>query len=355
MKNFILSFQIGLVFVGSIVGAGLSSGRELTQFFAIYGYKSFFGLFICALLYVIVGKMIIFLSIKYKVKSYGEFINLVCPKPIAIFTNIILTLFLLCSTSIILAGSGSVIKQYFGIDKIFGIALMIVISVIFLLRETKGIFEVNNVTVPILIIIMVSIFIGYGMNNQDQMNFEYIVSLPYHKKSYLISSFVYAGFNIISIVGILVPLASEIQSNKLLLRGVVIGSIILTIISIIIVFLMMVNPTYAIKYEIPILAVAQRIAPWLQVALLFMIWLEMFSSQISNIYGLTKTLETKFNISYRHGVFLSIVLALPLSSVGFTNLVDMLYPLYGVLSLAFVICVITFYTKQKVSLTKVYN
>ncbi|OON93596.1 MAG: transporter [Candidatus Epulonipiscioides saccharophilum] len=355
MKNFILSFQIGLVFVGSIVGAGLSSGRELTQFFAVYGYKSFLGLFICAALYVSIGKMIIFLSIKYKVKSYEEFINLVCPKPIAIFSNIFITVFLLSSTSIILAGSGAVMHQYFGIPKIFGVIFMIVVSIIFLFRETKGIFEVNNITVPILIIMMVSIFIGYGINNQEQMSFDYITSLPYYKRSYIISALVYAGFNIISIIGIMVPLANEIKRNKILLRGVAIGSAILTVISIIIVFVMIVNPTYAQQYEIPILAVAQNIAPWMQIGLLMMIWLEMFSSQVSNIYGLTKTMETKFQVPYKTGVLLSIIIALPLSFVGFTGLVDVLYPIYGVLSLVFVVCVIQFYCKQKISLTKVYN
>ncbi|OOB78977.1 MAG: transporter [Epulopiscium sp. Nuni2H_MBin003] len=354
MKNWLMSLQIGLVFVGSIVGAGLSSGRELTQFFAVYGYRSFFGLLISAILYVIVGKMIIFLSIKYDIKSYSDFINLVCPRPIAIFTNIVLTLFLLSSTSIILAGSGAVVHQYFGVPKIFGICIMIVVSILFLLRKTQGIFEVNNITVPILIVMMLAIIIGYSTKNTEHMSLSYIVSLPYTKNNFIISSLVYAGFNIISIVGIIVPLSSEIKSNKVILHGVIIGTIILTVISTIIVFLMIVNPTYAKTYDIPILAVAKNIAPILQICLLVMIWLEMFSSQISNIFGLTKTFESKFGLKYEHGIIVSILIALPLSSVGFTNLVDVLYPIYGVLSLAFVACVIRFYIRQKISYTGVY-
>ncbi len=350
-KDSVLALQIGLVFVGSIVGAGLSSGRELTQFFAVYGYKSFFGLIICAALYIIVGKMIIHLAIKYKVSSYTEFINLVCPKPIAIFTNIVLTLFLLSSTSIILAGSGAVIHQYFGIPRFVGTTAMIIVSVIFLMRQTKGLFEVNNFTVPVLIVIMTAIILGYSSINPQQMSFTYLKALPYTKTNWILSSLVYAGFNIISIIGILVPMANEIKSNRIVLQGVAIGSSILTVLSIVIVFLMMVNPTYAKEYEIPILAVAQQITPLLQICLLFMIWLEMFSSQISNIYSLTKSLQSKFELRYELGIAISILVALPLSTFGFTNLVDVLYPIYGVLSLGFSICVIRFYVMQNVSFT----
>ncbi len=355
LKDWLVALQIGLVFVGSIVGAGLSSGRELTQFFAVYGYKSFLGLFICLGLYIWVGKMIIYLSIKYNVHSYTDFINLVCPRPVAIFTNIVLTLFLFSSTSIILAGSGAVIHQYFGVPRIIGMGLMIVMSILFLLRKTKGLFEVNNITVPVLIVIMTAIIIGYSTQNASQFSFTYIKSLPYTKTNWIASSCVYAGFNIISIVGIIVPLSNEIKSNRIVLRGITIGSIILTLLSIIIVFLMMVNPSYAKTYEIPILAVAQQITPALQICLLFMIWLEMFSSQISNIYSLTKSLESKIGISYEKGIVLSILIALPLSTVGFTNLVDVLYPIYGVLSLAFSVCVIRFYLKQKLSFSTVYR
>ncbi|ONI44748.1 transporter [Candidatus Epulonipiscium fishelsonii] len=338
-----LSLQIGLVFVGSIVGAGLSSGRELTQFFAIYGYKSFIGVVLCGLMYIWVCKMIVELSIKYHIQSYKEFIDLVCPRPIAVFTNVFLTLFLLSSTSIILAGSGSVVNQFFGIPTWIGIVIMIVVSIIFLMRETQGIYEVNNITVPILIFIMSSIFISYVMQYPEQLNLNYLQSLEVEKTNWLWSSLVYAGFNIISIVGIIVPLATEIKNEKIILKGVAIGSLILTIVSGYIIFLMMVNPTYVKEFDIPILAVAYQVAPYLQVALLLMVWLEMFSSQISNVYSLTKALQSKIDIKYENAVVLSIVVALPLSAFGFKTLVDILYPVYGMLSLVFLICLISYY------------
>ena len=42
MKSIIKVFQVAFVFIGTIVGAGLASGKEITNFFTVYGYKSFF-------------------------------------------------------------------------------------------------------------------------------------------------------------------------------------------------------------------------------------------------------------------------------------------------------------------------
>ncbi|MDA3733437.1 transporter [Niameybacter massiliensis] len=350
MKKNFLSIQLATIFVGSIVGAGLSSGRELSQFFSTYGYKSFIGLFICAISYILVGRMIVDITMKHNVKSYNEFIDLVCPKGVGAFTNIILTLFLLSSTVIILAGSSAVIHQYFGVPRWIGFLLMVILSLIILLRNTEGLFEVNIATVPLLVIIMSAIFISFIIRRPETFSVEYIQALPYTKQNWVTSSLVYSGFNIISIVGILVPLTYELRDPKALNKGIQIGSWVLTLVSFFIVFLMMVNYTYPQLYEIPILAVAMQGGRILRVGLLVVIWMEMFSSQISNIYSLTRSLESKAKIPYKKGVIIVLAIATPFSFIGFSKLVDILYPLYGVLSLAFVMCCIIFYVKEHISI-----
>ncbi|MGL4345339.1 MAG: YkvI family membrane protein [Cellulosilyticaceae bacterium] len=352
MKNKILSLQLATIFVGSIVGAGLSSGRELNQFFSVYGYKSFIGLILCGLAYILIGKMIIEISAKYKVKSYDELVMLVCPKWVGIFTNGILTLFLLSSTSIILAGSCAVIHQYFGVPKWVGFLVMVGCSSLFLLRNTEGLFEVNSVIVPLLVAIMTVIFIGFVRNEPQTLSSTYLQALGARKNNWMTSSMIYSGFNIISIIGVLVPLTYEIGDTKVINQGVKIGTIILTIISSFIVFLMMVNPSYPSTYEIPILAVAKSIGKVVQVALLIVIWLEMFSSQISNIYSLSKCAENRIGMSYRKSIFVILLIAAPFSMIGFSKLVDFLYPIYGVLSMMFMLSIIIFYYQSKITICK---
>lgn len=341
MKGIKLSIQIAMIFIGSIVGAGVCSGRELNQFFATYGIAGFVGLILCGVLYVFFSKMIIEITAEYKVSSYDEFVDLVCPKWVARFTNFVLTLFLLSSTSIILAGSGAILYQYFGISKWIGMLVMFLISSFFLLRNTEGLFEVNSFVVPTLVLVMSAIFIGYINRNPSAIHLEYMKLIPRQKTNLLTSTLIYVSFNILTIIGVIVPLTSDIRRPNEIIKGVMLGSIVLTILGMYITFLMLVNPFHPNLYEIPLLGVAMELHPILQVGMLGIMWLEMFSSQVSNVYSLSYYLRNRFKISYNKGIFIVVAVAAPFSGVGFSKLVEILYPMYGVLSLVFLgYCVI---------------
>ena len=43
-KDFTKIFQVAAVFIGTVVGAGLASGKEITQFFTSFGLTSFLGI-----------------------------------------------------------------------------------------------------------------------------------------------------------------------------------------------------------------------------------------------------------------------------------------------------------------------
>lgn len=348
MRNLKLTLQIAMIFIGSIVGAGVCSGRELNQFFATYGIAGFVGLIFCGLLYIVFSKVIIDITNKYQVSSYDEFVDLVCPKPVAKFINIVLTLFLLSSTSIILAGSGSILRQFFGIPKWIGVLVMFIISSFFLLRKTTGLFEVNTIVVPTLIIVMSAIFIGYVIRQPESLNFTYMRMIPRQKTNLIMSTLVYVSFNILTIIGVIVPLTCEIKKPKAIIRGIVVGSSVLTLLGMYITFLMLVNPFHPSLYEIPLLGVAMSLSPILQIGMIGIMWLEMFSSQVSNVYSLSYYLRNRFNIPYQKGIFLVVAVAAPFSVIGFAKLVEILYPLYGVLSLVFLIyCLIFMYKETK--------
>ena len=352
MKDKWLSIQIAMIFIGSIVGAGVCSGRELNQFFATYGIAGFIGIILCGVLYILFSRTIITITAKYHVSSYDEFVDLVCPKWVSRFINVVLTLFLLSSTSIILAGSGSILSQYFHIPKWIGMLIMVVLSSFFLLRNTEGLFEVNTIVVPTLIVVMVGIFIAYTRANPQTMSFSYLRFMPRQKTNLVTSTLIYVSFNILTIIGVIVPLTNDLRKPKQIINGVILGSVVLTVLGLIITFLMLVNPFHPKAYEIPLLAVAMSLSRVLQVAMLAIMWLEMFSSQVSNVYSLSYYLKNRFKIEYRKGIFLVVLIAMPFSGIGFSKLVEFLYPMYGVLSLVFLFYCLIFIYKMNREETK---
>ncbi|NLZ48884.1 MAG: transporter [Clostridiales bacterium] len=368
-KNLSAVFQVAAVFIGTIVGAGLASGKEITQFFTTYGYKSFVGIILCGIIYIGVSKMFIEISTKYKLESYNELINLISPGFLGKLTDLFTSFFLLSGAAIILAGSGALLNQYFGISKWVGIALMASLAFIILMRDTNGLIEVNSIIVPSLIFVITSIFVLYVVFSKDLISYEHIKSIPYSKKHWFLSTILYAGFNLLSCSGVLVPLSKEINHNKTLIWGVSIGAFGLTLLCAAINLLLMLNVPYIYKYEIPLLYIAHRFGSFLQIMLLFIIWLEMFSTVVSDVYSVSKMLQslsdknrshggnyfkssllTKFlnYITYKKSVALILLIALPISQVGFSNLIKVLYPFFGVISTVFIIQCTIFYVNNKV-------
>lgn len=341
--NYKIAFQIATIFIGTIVGAGLSSGKELSQFFSQYGYWSFLGLILCAVFYIGMSKMIIAISCQYKLHSYDAFIGLISPGIMGKVTNIVITFFFFTSTAIVIAGSGALINQYFGIPVWAGILIMVSLGTLVLLRETNGLIEINSFIVPSLVIIMTLLFITFTWKFPETFSFSYLKLAMPPKRGWVLSTILYAGFNIMSCIGILVPLSTEIKNTNDIVAGVVIGSIFLTFISCIINFLMMVTFKNALRYEIPLLYVAKQIGPFLQFVLLCVIWLEMFSSKVSNIYSLAKSMQNYYHFSFRKSIFIIVALSLPITQIGFGTLITYLYPFFGALSIIFVWQCVSFY------------
>jgi uncharacterized membrane protein YkvI len=347
-------FQMATVFVGTIVGAGLASGQEITQFFSTYGYMSFYGLLLCAVLYILFSSMMVSISIKYNLSSYTEFINLVSPGFLGKITDYLTSFFLISGAAIIMAGSGALLYQYFGLPKYIGILIMAVIALITLLKDTQGLIAINSFIVPCLTTIIITVFVFYLIYSKDTMSIEYIKQVPVHKtllvgNQWIISTLLYAGFNMLFSCGVIIPLTKEMKKKSVIITGLVIGALLLTVVAFLINAMLIVNIPEIFKYEIPLLHVVSRFGPLIQIFLLAIIWCEMFSTEVANIYSVGKTLENKYKIPYKRGVFLVLVIALPVSQIGFKNLITYLYPGFGVISLIFTVQCIIFYLKMKKS------
>lgn len=347
MKNKINSiFQLSAVFVGTIVGAGLASGKEITNFFAAYGFPSFFGILLCGVLYILIGCLVCKISVKYNLKSYNEFMTFVSPNFLGKFTGLITSLFLLSSASIILAASGALLNQFLGLPKWVGMIIMGIFTILTLLKGTDGLVKINTFIVPCLITIIITIFSLYIFFYKDIITVPHLTAISHEKEGWFVSTMLYTGFNLLSCTGVLVPLSREIKDIKVLKAGVIIGSSILTVLCIFLNIMLMLNKPYIYTYEIPLLYIANRFGKPLQIMLLMVIWGEMFSTQVSDIYSISKTLEERFKLPFKKGIFLVFLITIPISQIGFGRLISILYPFFGALSLVFLSQLILFCIKS---------
>ncbi|MFR5266301.1 transporter [Clostridium sp.] len=346
MKDIKQVFQIATIFIGTIVGAGLASGKEITQFFTVFGLRSVFGIIFTGLFYILLCSVISKISIENNLNSYGEMMSTVSPF-LGKFIGLITTLYLISSASIILAGSGALINQFFGIPKIIGTLIMASIAILILLRGTNGLVEINAIIVPALTITITIITLLYIFFSGNSLNISTLLSIPPKKESgWVVSTILYAGYNILCCSGVIVPISTKYKSRKTMLKGIAVGATILTLICIAINLMLTANQPYIYEYEIPLLYIANRFGKPIQLLLMIVILAEMFSTEVSDVFSISQTLKQSFKIRFKTGIFLVMAIALPISQIGFSNLIEVLYPFFGLMSLLFVFQCLRYFFKN---------
>ena len=90
--------------------------------------------------------------------------------------------------------------------------------------------------------------------------------------------------------------------------------------------------------------IAKKFGIILPSLLTIVIWFEMFSTEISNIYSLCKRITYSFKIPYKISVLFIIIISIPFTFIGFTNLIRYLYPPFGAISFIFVFgCILKYF------------
>lgn len=349
MKDLSLSLRIAAVFIGTVVGAGLASGQEIIQFFTRYGFRGTFGIAICGALYIVTGSVTVDVSYRYGAASYRDLIYLSCGKYLGLLIDGLTTFFIFGSTCIIMAGSGSIFSEYLGLPFGVGVVVMASVTILTVLYSTNGLIFINSLIVPCMISITVIICISVFLRNPEQTGtvIESIRDAPAMKSHWFTSSIIYMAFNMLGATGVLAPMTVDIRNQKSVADGVILGAVGLTVLTFMINTSLLAYSPGIFKYSIPMLHLANGMGRIIPAALSVVIWLEMFSTAVSNVYSLSKKMHYNYKINYKLSVVLIALLAIPFSGIGFVNLINLLYPPDGVISFIYICCLTALYLRDR--------
>lgn len=160
------------------------------------------------------------------------------------------------------------------------------------------------------------------------------LNLPSFNSKFLwFSAVIYAAFNFMTSIGVLYPMASEIKNKKVFIKGCILGSIVLTILALIINYNILIHYPGSFYSEVPNLYVAKKYGPLLPLYLTIIIWLEMFTTEVGCLYSLSKRVQGSFKVSYIFSLVFIILISIPFTFLGFANLIKIFYPPYGLVSI----------------------
>lgn len=327
--------QIAAVYVGTVVGAGFATGREIVEFFTKYGFYGFLGILIAGCLFILLGTKIMILTVEIQARSYQELNSYLFGKKWGFYINILFFVMLFGVTAVMLSGAGSVFEEQLGMSKMFGVACTTVLALIVLHKGIKGLFAINLLVVPTMILFSFILFFNTLENPFFFDNF-FKVSVEVTNWHSIISPFLYSAFNLALAQAVLVPVAFEIQDRAIIKKGGVLGGICLTLI-LLTSHLSLQSLPSVMNYDIPTAELMKNFAHPFYWIFILVIFGEIFTSLVGNVFGLERQLQQFINMKSII-VFVFLLLSSYLVSyIPYRTLLSNLYPVFGYVSLLFLI------------------
>lgn len=336
MKDII---KVVFVIIGTFIGAGFASGQEIYLFFFSYGINGLIGILISSILMGYVIYKTLKIIKQYNVQNYKEFLEIIIYKKttkynknssIAKVINLVVNTFTLVTFFIMIAGFGTYFAQEFGINQLVGSFILATITYIILNTSVKGVVKANGIIVPILII-LVGIIGILNLKNLPLLQIKNYMILN-NNIGFILQAILYASYNSILLIPVLITLNKYIKNKKQIIKISILSSVIIAIMSTLIFLLLTKVDVDIEKLEMPAVYVVSNMFYILKYLYGFVILGSIFTTTIS--LGMSFLQNTSKNEkSYSHIALIMCITSVIVSKIGFSNLVNLLYPVFGYLGL----------------------
>ena len=322
-------FNICFVIIGTIIGAGFASGKEIYTFFCVYGTNGLFGILISNFIIGLVIYLTFKIVIDNNIKTYSDFIKcLVGSNKILNYTiNNIMNIFLLISFIVMVSGFGAYFNQEFNIPAIFGALIISVLVFFTFFKDIDGIVKINTLLIPILIFLIILLGFKEGISSFAINSFPTASGF-----SWILRSILYASYNSIVLIPIIINLQNLLSNKKQVKYVIGFTLFIMVLMSIIIYGVLILNISEIENIEIPIVFIANKFGIIYKYLYGLVILIAIFTTAISEGYSFLENVAKSKKQYFIYSIlicFLSIVF----SNIGFGKLLDLLYPLLGYLGL----------------------
>lgn len=322
-------FNICFVIIGTIIGAGFASGKEIYTFFCVYGTNGLFGILISNFIIGLVIYLTFKIVINNNIKTYSDFIKcLVGSNKILNYTiNNIMNIFLLISFIVMVSGFGAYFNQEFNIPAIFGALIISVLAFFTFFKDIDGIVKINTFLIPILIFLIILLGFKEGISSFAINSFPTASGF-----SWILRSILYASYNSIVLIPIIINLQNLLSNKKQVKYVIGFTLFIMVLMSIIIYGVLILNISEIENIEIPIVFIANKFGIIYKYLYGLVILIAIFTTAISEGYSFLENVAKSKKQYFIYSILICF-LSIAFSNIGFGKLLDLLYPLLGYLGL----------------------
>lgn len=336
------SFQIGSAFVGLIVGAGFASGQEVMQYFTSFGIWGIFGGILATILFMFLGYTLAQIGSDIQSTSHKGVIYHIGGKYVGAILDVLITFFLFGVAVVMFAGSGSTFEQMFGIHAMTGSIIMVALTILTLLLNTKKIISIIASITPYLIA-MIFIILVYSIFTTD-LSFAEADVLAKEQTSaasnWIMGAFLYVSYNLAAGAALLIVMSGTTKDRRVAGMGGLIGGLILGGLIILIHIGMLLKMDVVANLDMPTLELAQQIHPFVGILMAIALLGMMYNTAVGMFYSFTIRFVSPESKAFKPTIAMIGLLGFLASLVGFTTLVGKVYATMGYIGLALIIAAI---------------
>ena len=328
-----LSFlSVALLYVGTVMGAGFASGREIWQFFGVFGTWGQIGVLFAALLFVILGLMTAYISRTIGSNDMGRVVVPGgSPKVIAVVGHFMAWLLYTAVVSMSAAG-GALLHQLFGLPSWIGGLLVVILVILTVLGEFQRVSRVFRYIMPVLFVTVVAVSLLVISVPLAPSDLHAEIEVSPMAPNWILASLLYISLNMLGMIAVVANSAVNARSRSHALAGAGLGGVFLGILALGLLIAVQTDMHYTQALDLPMLGFAGRLSPALTVVYGLILFFAIYSAATSNFYSFTTKIPAGPKKKYLMvaAAFCGFLLGL----IGFKNVISFLFPMIGFMGFA---------------------
>ena len=318
----IKTWSLAFTYVGCFLGAGFISGQELWQFFGSFGNWGYVGFAAAAVLFTVIGILFVRLT---QMTQCADMDRLLVPWDI---------------------------KWLRGASGAIGAVFLFFVVAVFLvtLLGVTGMVNAFSALIPVLFAATVAFAVGAytTFGTEGILRLENVNTNPL-MPNWVIAALTFVSYNILGGIGIMSPVGQYVRKKKHIYAGIALSGLMLLAVAGSILTSLATYPE-AVAAELPMVALASRLNGTLGTVYGLMLLVAMFCNALASLVGLISYLEQKarFVRERKKPVLTGLcLLAWAASLLGFGEIIAVVYPVFGYLSIVFVVCVVIHFVQAR--------
>ncbi|MBR4861496.1 MAG: MBL fold metallo-hydrolase [Firmicutes bacterium] len=322
-------FSVALLYVGTVMGAGFASGREIWQFFGVFGKQGSIGIIFAAALFVALGMMTAYIARTLGSSDMGRVVvpggN---PKIISAIGYFMAGLLYTAIVSMTAAG-GALLNQLFGLPRALGGILVTVLVILTVLGEFERVSKVFRCIMPVLFVTVVAVSLMVILCPLEPSSLHQDIEPSPLAPNWVIAALLYISVNMLGMIAVIAKSSVNAKNARHGIGGAGLGGVFLGLLSFVLLASMQKDMYYTQALDMPMLGFAGRLSPVLTVVYGLVTFCSIYSAATSNYYAFTT--KIKEGPHKKKLVILFAFLGFLMGLMGFKNVIGILFPIIGFL------------------------